>query len=363
MSTTEERAAARKRYSLGKSGFDTVDERFGSSKFLTSVLDKIFPDHWSFMVGEVAMDSLIVLIATGIYLTFFYVPSGADVVYAPTSGHIYAPLYGQHMSAAYQSVINISFNVRFGLVMRQAHHWAALIFVAAILFHLCRIFFTGAFRKPREINWIIGLTLWMVVILEGFTGYSLPDDLLSGTGIRVIDSILQGIPFVGTWLVYNLWGGRFPGPGFIPRLFVVHEFLFPALIVGLLTAHLMILWHQKHTDFPGPGKTETNIRGSRIWPQYAMKAGGLAMLVSAATFALAGLVQINPVWLYGPYNPVHGVRRGPARLVPGLPRRISPPVAALGVPFLRPRDRQPVLPGHPDPRADLHHHVRLALDR
>ncbi len=303
MSTTGERAAAQKRYGVSKSVFDTVDERFGSSKFLTSVLDKIFPDHWSFMVGEIAMDSLIILIATGIYLTFFYVASGSDVVYAPTSGHVYAPLVGQHMSEAYQSVINLSFNVRFGLVIRQAHHWAALVFVAAILFHMCRIFFTGAFRKPREINWIIGLSLWLVVILEGFTGYSLPDDLLSGTGIRVIYSIVQSIPLVGTWLVYNLWGGRFPGPSFIARLFVVHEFLFPAIIVGLLTAHLMILWHQKHTDFPGPGKTETNIRGSRIWPQYALKAGGLFMIVSGVTFGLAGLVQINPVWLYGPYEP------------------------------------------------------------
>ena len=191
---------------------DTVDERFGSSKFLTSVLDKIFPDHWSFMVGEIAMDSLIVLIATGIYLTFFYVPSGTDVVYAPTSGHVYAPLVGQHMSEAYQSVINLSFNVRFGLVMRQAHHWAALIFVAAILFHMCRIFFTGAFRKPREINWIIGLTLWMVVMLEGFTGYSLPDDLLSGTGIRVIYSIVQSIPAGGHLAGLRPVGRPLPGP-------------------------------------------------------------------------------------------------------------------------------------------------------
>ena len=304
MSTTEERAAADKRLAVERSVFDTVDERFGSSKFLTSVLDKIFPDHWSFMVGEIAMDSLIILIATGIYLTFFFVPSGTDVVYAPTSGHVYAPLVGQHMSEAYQSVINISFNVRFGLVIRQAHHWAALIFLAAVLFHMCRIFFTGAFRKPREINWVIGVTLWLVVMLEGFTGYSLPDDLLSGTGIRVIYSIVQSIPLVGPWLVYNLWGGRFPGPSsFITRLFVIHEFLFPAIIVGLLTAHLMILWHQKHTDFPGPGKTETNIRGSRIWPQYALKAGGLMMIVSGVIFALAGFIQINPVWLYGAYNP------------------------------------------------------------
>ena len=186
MSTTRDRAAAQKRLGITKSVFDTVDERFGSSKFLTSVLDKIFPYHWSFMVGEVAMDSLIVLIATGVYLTFFFVPSQQDVVYAPTHGHVYAPLVGQHMSAAYQSVIDISFNVRLGLLMRQAHHWAALIFLAAVVFHMCRIFFTGAFRKPREVNWIIGLTLWMIVMLEGFTGYSLPDDLLSGTGIRII---------------------------------------------------------------------------------------------------------------------------------------------------------------------------------
>jgi ubiquinol-cytochrome c reductase cytochrome b subunit len=303
MSTTGERAAEQKRYALGKSTLDTVDERFGSSRFLTSVLDKIFPDHWSFMVGEIAMDSLIVLIATGVYLTFFYVPSSTDVIYAPTSGHIYAPLVGQHMTEAYQSVINLSFNVRFGLVMRQTHHWAALVFVAAVLFHLCRVFFTGAFRKPREINWIIGVTLWMTVILEGFTGYSLPDDLLSGTGLRVIYSIVEGIPLIGTWLVWTLWNGPFPGQQFIPRLFVVHEFLFPALIVGLLSAHLMILWHQKHTDFPGPGKTETNIRGSRIWPQYALKAGGLFMIVAAVSFGLGGLVQINPVWLYGPYTP------------------------------------------------------------
>jgi ubiquinol-cytochrome c reductase cytochrome b subunit len=303
MSTTRERAAAQKRYSTQKSVMDTVDERFGSSRFLTSVLDKIFPDHWSFMIGEVAMDSLIVLIVTGVYLTFFYVPSSTDVVYAPTSGHVYAPLVGQHMSEAYMSVINLSFNVRFGLIMRQAHHWAALIFLAAVMFHMCRIFFSGAFRKPREVNWIIGLTLWMVVMLEGFTGYSLPDDLLSGTGIRVIYSIVQSIPLIGSWLAYDVWGGRFPGPSFIARLFIIHEFVFPLLIIGLLTAHLMILWHQKHTDFPGPGKTETNIRGSRIWPQYALKAGGLMMLVSGVTFLLAGLIQINPVWLYGPYNP------------------------------------------------------------
>src|ERR1700722_5002428 len=303
MSTTEERLANKKRRDAEQAGLDTVDERLGSSKFLTSVLDKIFPDHWSFMVGEIAMYCFVVLLITGVYLALFYVPSQNDVIYAPTSGHVYTPLLGQHMSEAYQSVINISFNVRAGLVMRQVHHWAAVIFLAAVAFHLCRIFFTGAFRKPREMNWIIGLTLLIVVMLEGFSGYSLPDDLLSGVGLRVVYSIVESIPLIGTWVAYDLWGGRFPGTTLIARLFVVHEFLFPLVILGLLTAHLMILWHQKHTDFPGPGKTEHNIRGSRVWPQYALKSTALFMMVMAVCFGLGGLVTINPIWTYGSYVP------------------------------------------------------------
>jgi ubiquinol-cytochrome c reductase cytochrome b subunit len=304
MSTTAERAAAQRRFSLGKKALDEVDDRFGSSKWLVSVLDKIFPDHWSFMVGEIAMDSLIILIFTGIYLALFYVPSQQDVIYAGAPGHVYAPLVGQHVSEAYASVLNITFDVKFGLIMRQAHHWAALIFLAAIFFHMGRIFFTGAFRKPREINWVIGLLLWQISSLEGFTGYSLPDDLLSGTGLRVIYSIIESIPFnIGTWLAYLLWGGRYPGTVFFERMFVIHEFIFPLLIVGLLTAHLMILWRQKHTDFPGPGKTETNITGTRFFPTFVLKSGGLMMLVGAVIFFLGGFVQINPIWLYGPYTP------------------------------------------------------------
>ncbi|MBO0731340.1 MAG: ubiquinol-cytochrome c reductase cytochrome b subunit [Acidimicrobiaceae bacterium] len=303
MSTTEQRLADEKRFDTAKAGFDIADERFGSSKWLITALDKIFPDHWSFMVGEIAMYSFIILLVTGIYLALFFVPSSADVVYTPTPGHGFLPLAGQHMSEAYASVINLSFNVRFGLVMRQAHHWAAVIFLAAIAFHMCRIFFTGAFRKPREINWLIGLTLLLVSMLEGFSGYSLPDDLLSGTGLRVFYSIVEAVPLVGTWATYVIWGSRFPGDSIIPRLFVVHEFLFPLLILGLLTAHLMILWHQKHTDFPGPGKTEHNIRGSRVWPQYALKSTGLFLAIAAVIFGLGGLIQINPIWNYGSYVP------------------------------------------------------------
>jgi ubiquinol-cytochrome c reductase cytochrome b subunit len=299
MSTTADRRAAEKRSEAEKAGLDFVDDRLGSSSFVQSAMDKIFPDHWSFMVGEIAMYCFVVLLITGTYLALYYSPSSADVVYRGP----YHPLDGQTMSAAYASVLKISFQVRAGLVMRQVHHWAAVVFMAAIAFHLCRIFFSGAFRRPRELNWIIGLLLLISCMLEGFSGYSLPDDLLSGTGLRVVYSIVESIPLIGTWLAYDLWGGSFPGDQLIQRLFVVHEFLFPLVILGLLTGHLMILWRQKHTDFPGKGKTETNIVGSRLWPQYALKSAGLFMMVIAVLTALGGLFQINPIWIYGPYTP------------------------------------------------------------
>ncbi|MDQ2724455.1 MAG: cytochrome bc complex cytochrome b subunit [Actinomycetota bacterium] len=299
MSTTKERLAAKKRRHITKTALDTVDDRFASSKFLQSAMDKIFPDHWSFMVGEIAMYCFIILVITGVYIALFYVPSASEVVYHGS----YAPLRGQHMSEAYQSVLNLSFNVRGGLVMRQIHHWAALVFMAAVVFHMCRIFFTGAFRRPREINWIIGFSLLMISVLEGFSGYSLPDDLLSGSGLRVVFSIILAIPLIGTWVAFDLIGSQWPGTDLLNRLFVIHEFIFPLLIAGLLGAHLAIIWRQKHTDFPGPGKTETNIRGSRLWPQYAIKGGAMMLLIFGVLGALGGLFQVNPIWLYGPYNP------------------------------------------------------------
>jgi ubiquinol-cytochrome c reductase cytochrome b subunit len=304
MSTTSERLAATNRQDAEKLGFDTVDDRLGTSSFLQKALDHIFPDHWSFMVGEIAMYSFVILLITGIYLALYYTPSSQDVVYTCTKGqHCYLPLVGQHMSEAYLSVIRISFDVRGGLVMRQVHHWAAIVFLAAVAFHLCRVFFTGAFRKPRELNWVIGLSLLLMVMLEGFSGYSLPDDLLSGTGLRVVYSIILSLPLIGSWLAFDLWGGQFPGTTLIPRLFVLHEFLFPLAILGALTAHLAIIWRQGHTDFPGPGKTETNIRGSRVWPQYALKSGALLCIVFAVLAGLGGFFQVNPIWLYGPYSP------------------------------------------------------------
>ncbi len=276
-----------------------LDDRLGASSFARKALDKVFPDHWSFMLGEIALYCFVILVLTGIYLSLFFVPSSREVVYQGA----YRPLRGVGVSEAYSSVLRISFEVRAGMVFRQMHHWAALVFVAAIVLHVSRVFFTGAFRRPREINWIIGVTLLLLAMFNGFTGYSLPDDLLSGTGLRIAYSIALSIPVVGTWLTFLVFGGEFPAHDIISRLYVMHIFLVPAALATLITIHLALIWHQKHTQFPGPGRTETNVVGSRLWPTYAMKSVALFFSVGAVVGLLGGIAQINPVWLYGPFLP------------------------------------------------------------
>ena len=276
-----------------------VDERTGAAKWVKKNLTKVFPDHWSFLLGEIALYSFIILLLSGTFLTFWFDPSAREVIYDGS----YAPLQGLHMSAAYESTLHISFEVRGGLLMRQIHHWSALIFMAAIVVHLMRVYFTGAFRKPREFNWIIGVGLLTLGIVEGFLGYSLPDDLLSGTGIRIAEAIIQAIPVVGSYLSYFAFGGAFPGEAFIPRIYTVHVLLLPGIFLALITVHLMLVWYQKHTQWPGPGRTEKNVVGYPLMPAYMAKAGGFFFIVFGVTAFLGAVASINPVWLYGPYNP------------------------------------------------------------
>jgi ubiquinol-cytochrome c reductase cytochrome b subunit len=275
------------------------DDRLRLSSFAHHALNKVFPDDWSFMLGEIALYSFVVLVVTGVFLTFFFSPSSHQVVYEGS----YVPLRGVPMSEAYASVLKISFEVRGGMVFRQMHHWAANLFVAAIVVHMVRIFFTGAFRRPREVNWIIGVTMLLLAIFNGFAGYSLPDDLLSGTGLRIAHSVFLSVPLVGTWMAFLLFGGEFPANDILRRLLVLHILIVPALLVALISAHLAILWRQKHTQFPGTGRTETNVVGSKLWPTYAAKSVGLFFGIAAVLGALGGLLQINPVWLYGPFDP------------------------------------------------------------
>jgi len=279
---------------------DNVDSRYHPSGALRRQLNKVFPTHWSFLLGEIAMYSFIILLLTGVYLTLFFDPSMAEVTY----NGVYQPLRGIQMSRAYETALDISFEVRGGLFVRQVHHWAALLFAASIMVHLARIFFTGAFRRPREANWVIGSLLLILAMFEGFFGYSLPDDLLSGTGIRAaLSSISLGIPVIGTWMHWALFGGDFPGDIIIPRLYAIHILLFPGIMLGLIGMHLALVWFQKHTQFPGPGRTETNVVGVRVMPVFAVKSGAFFAIVVGILGLMGGLLQINPIWVLGPYKP------------------------------------------------------------
>jgi len=278
---------------------DWADGRLGLYGLAKANMRKVFPDHPSFMLGEICLYSFIVIILTGIYLTLFFEPSGVEVVYHGS----YEPLNGVVMTRAFESTLDISFEVRGGLLIRQIHHWAALVFVTGMLVHMMRVFFTGAFRKPREVNWVFGWTLLMLGILTGLTGYSLPDDLLSGTGIRFAQGAILSVPIVGTYLSFFLFGGEFPGHDIIPRLFPIHVLLLPGIMLGLVTAHLILVFYHKHTQFPGPGRDEKTVVGMPLLPVYTAKAGGFFFLVFGMLAFMGGIAQINPVWAFGPYRP------------------------------------------------------------
>jgi ubiquinol-cytochrome c reductase cytochrome b subunit len=301
-----------------------LDDRLGLATATKKQIRKVFPDHWSFMLGEIALWSFVILLLTGVFLTLWFKPSMGEVTYMGS----YDQLRGLEMSEAYASTLDISFDVRGGLLLRQIHHWAALLFIAAMLVHLMRVFFTGAFRKPRELNWVIGGLLLMLGILEGFAGYSLPDDLLSGTGLRIADGLMKSIPVIGSYVSFFVFGGEFPGDDFIPRLYTVHVLLIPGLLLALIGAHMLLLVYHKHTQWAGPGRTEKNVVGFPMMPVYAAKAGGFFFIVFGTTALMSALMQINPVWKFGPYNPAEvtagsqpdwymGVAEGLLRIMPG----------------------------------------------
>jgi quinol---cytochrome-c reductase cytochrome b subunit len=278
-----------------------VDERAAAAPFLRKALRYVFPDHWSFLLGEVALYCFVVLVATGVYLTFFFDNSVAhEVVYHGP----YVPLRGVEMTPAYRSVVDISFSVKAGLLVRQTHHWAANVFVAAIVLHLLRVFFTGAYRKPRDLTWLVGVTMLMLALLEGYLGYSLADDLLSGMGLAIGYAVLLSVPFVGANLAELVWGGPFPGThAFWPRMYAVHVIVIPLLLFALIGLHLALVAARHHTQFrASPRHTERKVVGIPTLPGYAPRSLGLALLVAGVLFLLGGLVQINPIWLWGPYH-------------------------------------------------------------
>ena len=308
----------------GGAAANYLDERLGLAGILKKNLRKVFPDHWSFMLGEIALYSFIILLLSGVFLSFFFKPSMVETVYTGS----YPALQGRQMSEAYASSLAISFDVKAGLLMRQIHHWAALFFVASMAVHSLRIFFTGAFRKPRELNWLIGFGLFGLGLVEGLFGYSLPDDLLSGVGMRITSGVMLATPVLGTYMHTLFFGGEFPGTDLIPRLYLLHVLIVPGIILALITAHLLLVFYQKHTQFPGRGKKNDNVVGLPLMPVYMAKAGGFFFVVFGVTALLGAFVQINPIWYYGPYSPTQvsagsqpdwymGFLEGLLRIIPG----------------------------------------------
>ncbi|MDQ0944083.1 cytochrome bc complex cytochrome b subunit [Streptomyces sp. V1I1] len=335
MSTTSE---TNRKAPAGERVADWADGRLGIYSLAKANMRKIFPDHWSFMLGEIALYSFIIIILTGVYLTLFFHPSMNEVVYEGS----YVPMQGIRMSEAYASTLDISFDVRGGLLIRQIHHWAALIFVAAMIVHMMRVFFTGAFRKPREINWLFGFLLLVLGMFTGFTGYSLPDDLLSGTGVRFMEGAILSMPIVGTYLSFFLFGGEFPGGDFVSRFYSIHVLLLPGIMMGLLVAHLILVFYHKHTQFAGPGRTNKNVVGMPLLPVYMAKAGGFFFLVFGIISIIAAVASINPIWALGPYRPDQvstgaqpdwymGFSEGLIRAMPGWEINFAGHTLALGV--------------------------------
>lgn len=278
---------------------NNIDSRYTAASGIRRQINKVFPTHWSFMLGEIALYSFIILLLTGVYLTLFFDPSITKVIYDGA----YLPLNGVEMSRAYETALNLSFEVRGGLFIRQMHHWAALTFMVSMTVHMLRIFFTGAFRRPREANWIIGCVLLFLGMAEGFMGYSLPDDLLSGVGLRIMSAIVLALPIIGTWLHWLIFGGDFPSDLMLDRFYIAHVLIIPGIILGLIAAHLALVWYQKHTQFPGAGRTENNVVGVRILPVFILETSSFGLVTFGVLALLAGLTSINAIWNLGPYNP------------------------------------------------------------
>jgi ubiquinol-cytochrome c reductase cytochrome b subunit len=298
--TSEARTTPSRNWALRQAGrvVDFADRQITASSWLKRNARRAFPNHWSFWLGYIALISFVVIVLSGIFLTLWFKPSMTSVTYDGA----YAPLQGVVVSEAYASTLELSFEVRGGLLMRQVHYWATHVFIAAMAVHLLRVFFTGAFRTPRKLNWLIGLGLLVVGMVGGYTGHSLPDDLLSGTGLRVVEGGMVAIPIVGTYLSSFIFGGDYPGDDIVSRLYVLHVLLIPGLIAALLTVHLILIRRQRHTQWGGAGKTNQNVVGSPFVVHIA-RLGGFMLIVPGFILLMAATLQINPVWLRGPYDP------------------------------------------------------------
>jgi ubiquinol-cytochrome c reductase cytochrome b subunit len=275
-----------------------LEERLAFRALTRRMLDRLFPTHWSFLLGEVTLFSFVGLVASGVYLALFYRPATAPVVWHGR----YAPLAGQTLPDAFASVVELSTSVRFGLVARRFHHFAAHFFVGSLLLHAARVYFTGAFRRPRELTWLIGLTMLALALVNGFTGYSLPFDMRAGTAMRMMVTTMESIPWMGAWLATLVIGAPFPGGSLLSRLYIAHVFIGPALITVLIGVHVALIVRVTHTNYPARGSSNQLEVGGRLWPYQTAHTTTLAFLVFGALAFLSAFFPVEAAQVYGPFQ-------------------------------------------------------------
>jgi len=258
---------------------------------------RAFPNHWSFLFGVVSVALFTVLLVTGIALMFFYDPSTAVVRYHGR----YPLLRGLEMSQAYESMLHISFDVTGGLLLRQAHHWAALMLPGSLALQLLSTFFTGAFRRPRRWAWVLLVGIFVLALVSGWSGYALPDDTLSGTGLRIVQGVMLGIPIIGTWLTWKLFGGEFPG-SIITHMCVIH-LVAPAVLAVAIAMRLRMTYRLGPPQFGASGRTDGNIVGIPMWPNAVARMTGLFFITTGVVMLMGATLTVSPVWMYGPSSP------------------------------------------------------------
>jgi cytochrome b-561 len=295
------------------------DERLDISKFKAKFLTKTFPTHPTFLLGEMALFSFITLAVTGVFLGLLYEPSTKMV-----------SLFGAMVPSAYASVVRIDL-LPMGMIIRRIHHWSAMLMIAAILAHLARIYFTSAYRKPREINWFVGLGLWGITMLAAFTGYLLPYSQFSVTATSIAYFISKSVPWVGDWTSRLLFAGEFPSNATVPRFFFMHVMLIPAVLSGLIGLHMLILVKQKHTEPPSNRNLKEAEGGKKligvpIWPEQTVISLSSYLFFLFVVVLIATYIPLNPVETYGPPSPGTPVMRpdwyflpiyGFLKLIPG----------------------------------------------
>jgi ubiquinol-cytochrome c reductase cytochrome b subunit len=277
---------------------DALEERLAFRAALRRAKRRLFPGHWSFLLGEVTLFSFVALVLSGVYLALFYRASTTTLVYAGAD----PSFEGLSLPDAFASVLDLSVGVPFGLVLRRFHHFAAHLFLGSLLLHAARVYFTGAFRRPRDLTWWIGLALFALALLNGFSGYCLPFDMRGGTAMRMLMTTLESVPWVGSWLATLVFGAPFPGPYILPRLYIEHVFVGPALIAVLIAAHLFLVVRLTHTEFPGPGRSSAIEVGARMWPDQTARTTTVALLVFGTCALLAAFFPVEAVQVYGPFQ-------------------------------------------------------------